>query len=92
MTKINNWSLILISDNPYQAPELRSSAIVGTVVVDNKTKYIRTSSVVQSLGTIIKTRSGTLYELGEASEEYKKYLVDNGYSFDADCPLKNWQS
>jgi hypothetical protein len=86
MSKLENWSLIMDDSNPYQAPELRKIRLQGEVFDRedfNDGDFIHTSSVqeLDLVNNIARTRN-TVYELGKPTEQYLKWLNDNGKSLE----------
>jgi hypothetical protein len=81
MIRIENWSLIT-DDNPYLAPEQRKVRLRGDVIEHPRLGYandVQTSSIKDVEGHIVKTSSGSVYQLGEPSPEYVKWCQDNGH-------------
>lgn len=75
MFKLENWSILRFTADPYQAPELWKQHLIGTVyghpyIADGK--IVSTSSIVGCEGEFIKTKSGSLYDLGKVNPEYEK--------------------
>ena len=73
MPKLTNW-FITSDSNPYLAPELITSKLVGVVTGHDAFtdgEMVVTSPIVGSKGDLIITKSGTLYELGEVDREYE---------------------
>jgi len=89
--KLEDWSVGVSAYDPYCAPELMSTVLFGKVYGHSKFPdgmRIQTSIPVKSFGRIVHTYSGTKYELGMPSEEYKQWCVKNGIVIDEDNPIK----
>lgn len=72
--RIEKWSMVLNGiDDPYLAPELIKSSLMGDVY-DHPTRKdgsgIITSSIEEIKNGIVYTRSGSEYELGEVHPAY----------------------
>lgn len=84
MGKIENWSIKLIMENEYQAPELGRSAIVGNVYNDARAvdgTGITTSRINKiDLKESIAETNNSLYELGVIDSGFESYMKDNGYT------------
>jgi hypothetical protein len=82
MPKLEEWSIYSDDSNPFQAPELRPMRMSGTVYdrdgFEDETR-ITTSSLqkIDLINNIVETRN-TVYELGNPSAKYVKWLEDNG--------------
>jgi len=70
---INNWAIVP-SKNIYQAPELASNHLKGQ---HENGKWIRTSAIVSIDDGIVKTKSGSLYKLGDVNEHYLEAYPDS---------------
>lgn len=76
VARLENWSVVYGDINPYQPPELQKQYLHGTIF--NHPKFtdgvgnITTSHIVGIEGDKVRTKSGTLYELGEVDPEYEK--------------------
>jgi hypothetical protein len=84
MPRLENWSVCDSEFNPYQAPECQSKVLRGQIYDDENERWddgttIRTSRLVE-LDTKNKYAQtlNTKYILGEPSEDYLKWLKDNG--------------
>jgi len=77
MSRIENWSIIdLDYNNYYLAPELRRSALNGSIFDDDRFAdgtIITTSSIETVDQRKVRTKSGTIYYLGKVSSDYKKH-------------------
>jgi len=72
--RIENWSIIFDGkSDPYQAPELRHSCVMGKVYNHREFKdghNIITSTIDKVEKGCIITQSGSNYELGEINPKY----------------------
>tara|TARA_B110000495_G_scaffold203492_1_gene227461 strand:- start:4292 stop:4561 length:270 start_codon:yes stop_codon:yes gene_type:complete len=64
---IHNWSTTTIPADPYKAPEQITQHLQGKISED---KRIITSAVVGQHQGMIRTKSGSLYALGEIDPDY----------------------
>lgn len=74
MTIINNWSVTPDTSEPYLAPELRKSRLVGVVYGHPELEdgtFIRTSVIDKVENGLVVTRSGTRYELVDPDPAYE---------------------
>jgi len=89
---INFWSVGRNVGDAYMAPERLPEVLTGEVFghprKKNGTRVITSAIVDIPEPGLVRTRSGTLYKLGEPALEYIKYLRDIGYSFDPTNPIK----
>ena len=80
---IEDWS-ISSDGNPYQAPELRVSRVIGKVygnVKFNDGKVVSTSAIVElNLEKGYCRTLNSVYDLGKVSEQYKAWCVENGFN------------
>ena len=77
--RLENWSVVAIPDNPYQAPELIRMRIHGEVYGNPRFtdgELVTTSSVQKIEGKNIYTLN-SVYELGTPSAEYVQWCKDN---------------
>lgn len=73
--KLENWSIVVMGTDPYQAPECQTACLHGNVYGHPKFKdgdAINTSAIKRKVGELIETYSGSQYELGEIDQEYEK--------------------
>jgi len=86
MPRLENWSLVMTENNPYLAPELAVTRLNGNVYGhDNFDDGTRVSTSIIKYLSIKDKVAHTLYtkyELGEVSEDYLKWLNDNGYKLE----------
>jgi len=80
IVKIENWSVISLRNSPYEAPEVSGGCLYGEATGHRKFNpgtMIRTSRLVGKVllrgddRILIKTYSGSLYELGKISNDYE---------------------
>ena len=74
MKRINRWAIVS-SNEPYQAPECRTSHIIGEVY--NRSRFsngerVTTSAIIGKKGNLVCTASGSEYQLGRVSQSYSK--------------------
>jgi hypothetical protein len=83
--KIDNWSIVLIIDNPYSAPECGFVTLHGFVTnhPDHEDKYLQTSELLHFdlKSKTAKTKS-RFYRLGDPSKKFLRYLKDRGFSIE----------
>lgn len=90
MITIENWSVVSSPSNtPYTAPECRKSCLHGNVY--NHPKFedgfeVTTSDIKKVSGRVVSTRSGSLYYLGNVSEDYEKRFP--AYDLQGDNPIR----
>ena len=73
--RIENWSLVASSWDPYRAPEQVGMSIQGEVYNHPRFrdgKSVITSTIVGKRGNKVITYSGSHYSLGEPAEMYEK--------------------
>ena len=76
MIRIDNWCVVDAPDSEFTAPELRERCLHGIVTghphVDDG-ESVTTSAITGLSGnSFIKTRSGSIYELGDVLPDYEK--------------------
>ena len=75
MPRLENWSLVIKTVNPYQAPELGVQCLHGFVYgyprFEDGTE-ITTSRIERIEEEIVVTKSGTRYALGDVDPDYEK--------------------
>lgn len=86
MPRLENWSIITNSKNPFFAPELQSRSLHGNVYGHpnfNDGDPVSTSTLKEFdyKNRVAKTRN-TEYELGKISEEYQKCLEENNINLE----------
>lgn len=84
MPRLENWSVISTSNNPYRAPELLQRQLGGNIHNDEKNRFANGTYIVTSdikeldlKNMIAKTRN-TIYELGRMSLSYQEWLKEKG--------------
>ena len=82
---IEEWAVEPCEAQTYQAPEIRDHIHVAGKI-GGKCKL--TSQVVSVDGRTIRTKTGSIYQLGEPSEAYRKFLASIGYVLDEEHPIK----
>lgn len=82
MPRLEEWSVIVYPNNPYQAPELWAKRLSGRIYEDERFKdgeIIITTKVLElNLKESYAQTKNTRYELGKPSEEYLEWLKENG--------------
>lgn len=66
--KLEKWSLVAIG-RPYDAPESYWHCLQG---INEAGSQVVTSSIVGCQNSHVLTKSGSIYELGEADPDYEK--------------------
>lgn len=90
MPRLENWSTTSF-ESPYTPPERRKVRLQGIVTGHPKKAdgtSIVTTSIRESVGRQVTTRSGTVYDLGEPAPEFLQWLKDNGREYDPVNPVK----
>lgn len=86
MYRLENWSVVCLANNPYMAPELRTSHLSGQIYgrrpefLDGE--IVTTSYIVKAEGNKITTFSGSVYILGTPSQDYIEWARKNYPNFD----------
>lgn len=85
-SKLENWSVVELTSDPYTPPELRPRSLHGVIYDDSREKFpdgtfITTTKLLavwESLDgrTLAVTNSGTLYQLNAVAEEYEALFPD----------------
>lgn len=92
MIKLENWSVVHGNHgntDSYIAPEFQS--LRGKVYNHPRHKdgtVVKTSRIIEISGKIVKTYSGSVYELGEVSPEYVDWMKKNNIEMDQENPIK----
>jgi hypothetical protein len=76
---LENWAVVWDDISPYSAPEIRSPRIKGDVYGHSLWKdgdCITTTSPVSRKGTVIRTKSGSYYQLGKVHPRYEESFGD----------------
>ena len=90
--KLDNWSVISnqFRLNPYTAPELIGVCLHG--YVENHPRlgnaFVCTSEITEVEGRYVKTRSDTVYKLGNIDQKYRKLLKQIRPDWDYKKPIK----
>ena len=89
---LKNWSIVARGSNGYVPPELIVPCLCGRVYGNPSFKdgdRVQTSQIISVKKRLIITKSGSVYYLdGPPAEKYLVYLQDNGFTFDAENPVK----
>lgn len=92
--KIKNWSVVT-TFNPYTPPETQKASLNGNVYGHPRFedgKNVITSTIVEVNGNIVKTYSGSVYELEEPCPDFVEWCEKNGhYVPTKEVPIK-WKS
>jgi hypothetical protein len=78
--RIENWS-VTSSQGLYDPPECSRVQLKGNVFdhpLHSDGKFVRTSDICQVNGSKVLTNSGSVYILGEPSEEYVDFCREVG--------------
>lgn len=89
--RLEEWAITEYEPDPYTPPEARGIHLSGIVTGHPKwadAHRVTTSRVVEVNGRIVTTRSGSIYRLGEVSENYLKWLTEHGYKHDPENPIR----
>jgi len=89
--KLENWSVVNINKNPYSSPESGIRALHGDA--NNHPKLgkdvsVTTSAVISAKGHVVKTKSGSRYQLGKPDPAYLIWLKVNHLELDEKNPVK----
>lgn len=76
ITDVNNWFFSTI--DAYKPPEV-GIILCGDVKEDGEVRKIKTSVIVESVGRMVITRSGSHYKLLEPKQDYVDWCLKNGY-------------
>ncbi len=79
--RLEDWSIKCRSASPYTPPELMGQKVSGAVYGSRWFKdgeRITTSVILRVDGSQIQTASGSLYYLGEPSEDYVRWCLEQG--------------
>lgn len=87
MSKLEDWSITHEDSNLFIAPELLSYHLNGIVYGHERMddgRRVTTSRIVNiDLKTMKANTRNSTYKLGKPSEEYLKWLSDNGKSLES---------
>jgi hypothetical protein len=90
--KLDNWSVIMntYKITPYTPPEFIGVCLQGHV--ENHPRlgcaFVCTSEITEVEGRYVKTRSGTVYKLGNIEPKYRKLLKQIRPDWDYKKPIK----
>ncbi|MFA5049220.1 MAG: hypothetical protein WC516_09415 [Patescibacteria group bacterium] len=90
--KLDNWSVISnqFRLNPYTTPELIGVCLQG--LAENHPRlgdaFVCTSEITEVEGRYVKTRSGTIYKLGNIEPKYRRLLKQIRPDWDYKKPIK----
>ena len=91
MIQLSEWSCGTIHADAYRAPETRGIRLSGRVTGHPKRRdgsRVITSPVRTVMGRVVKTASGSVYELvGEPEPDYLEYLREIGREYDPEKPI-----
>ena len=91
MPILENWSIIRDNNDPYLAPELRTIRLNGDIFDDEQMRFENGTNVSTSKLKELNIKKGyartlnTTYVLGKVSEEFQKFMDDNGYKIEDYC-------
>ena len=91
MPILENWSIIRDNNDPYLAPELRTTRLNGDVFNDEKMRFENGTNISTSRLKELNIKNGyartlnTTYVLGKVSEEFQNFMNDNGYKIEDYC-------
>lgn len=99
MPRLENWSVGSNSMSPYAAPETCSLHLQGRVYdhprFDDGTPITTSSISLSGLTTplTMRTRSGTVYQLGQISEDYCDWYKEThpGKEINKEDPFGYWE-
>lgn len=77
--------------DPYRPPETAGIRLEGIVTGHPRHtdgKRVVTSYVVSASGKLVRTNSGSVYELGTVSPDYAKWCADSGIVLDPENPVR----
>lgn len=93
--RLENWSVSkrFGSNDAYRDPAVVPSCLVGRVYGHSNERHrdgkeIITSGIESVEGRVVRTRSGSVYELGRIDPEYKAYLKEHHPDWDWRNPIK----
>jgi hypothetical protein len=82
--RLENWSIVNLTNDPYKAPEQQKVGLHGRVFGHDRHAEgaeVSTSSIVSVLKPVVKTKSGTEYILGEIDPEFEKAFPNAAQRF-----------
>ncbi len=91
MIHLSNWALEFARGDAYDAPEIRGLCLVGEVAGHPRRPdgtRVKTSPIVAVEGRVVRTRSGSVYELnGDPHPAYLAWLAECGREYDRENPV-----
>ena len=90
IVRIECWSIIDYSNDPFLAPEANGICLRGQVYGHPDKpdeKFVKTSMVKEVQGNKVFTLN-SIYELGEPDPDFIKWMEMEGLSFDPENPIK----
>lgn len=88
--RIECWSAMESTNDPFVAPELKNIRLRGRVFghpVKKDGDLVKTSYIQGVNGKLVYTMN-TVYELGEVDPEFLKWMKMMGIEFNSDEPIK----
>ncbi len=77
---LEDWSIVQITESPYQAPELARSALYGKAFGHPRfedAQYVTTGTIQKfDSETMTAETNRTKYKLGKMADQFRKYLDD----------------
>lgn len=70
---------------PFKAPEIKYLYLIGYLDTGER---ILTSSLVSATGRIVRTESGSLYQLCNPDQDYLNWMKEKNIPFDPENPVK----
>lgn len=86
-TRLDQWA---VTADPYLPPEYNYLLLVGTVTGHPKHpdgSVVQTSAVKTAEGCLCTTETGTVYQLGEPSPDYRAWLAEHRPNWDPENPI-----
>lgn len=83
-TRMENWYT-----TRERYPDEAGAQLIGDIPrADGSVRTVLTSPIVKVEGRLVRTRSGTWYELGTAHPDFVEYLRSHDYQFDPENPIR----
>lgn len=79
MMRLENWYVEFLAGDYNEPPELRVARLVGNIyghARHHDGKEVQTNLIVGVVGDCVKTKSGSLYELGEPAESLASLCLE----------------
>ena len=89
--RIENWFVRRRHRDPFMAPECNPVVLGGEVYGHPRKRDgtgVRTSAIVDVDGLLVRTESGTTYQLGKIDPEYEKWMRENEVKYDPANPIR----